>query len=425
MLSILTGLKNRFRASSYSKDIAWLASGTIIAQAVMLASMPIYSRLYSPADFAIQNLFIQFVGFMAVAATLRYEYFIQLPKRNLDSQRLIHLVFFLGVAATVLLTPVAWLFRTTFARWAGDAALAPWLIFVPVSAMVLSLSVAVQGSAQRRNLFRRSGEAEVAGKIGFSGTIFAGYFMLPGAGGLVFAWLTGPCIKIAWLLSGTRRLKFGGYKVYLRLAKKYGKMSGSMALSHVLMSCTSLIPIVYITREYGAATLGQYALASQVVSLPSALLGSAIGSVYYQRASACWARGLSFGDIWQSTAKKLLLIGLPIYSLATLIIPFGFPLIFGNVWRPAGQYGAILAISAFFSFASTPMDKACLVVGAWWYIPTWHAARTATTGLVTGMALYFHWGVNLFLIVLTLQQIVLYLVDYWSQRSFAHRVPAS
>jgi teichuronic acid exporter len=422
-LHFIGELRERFKASTYWKDIAWLASGMAVAQVITLATLPVFSRLFTPSDFAVQNLFGQIASFMTIVATLRYEYFIQLPKRHRDGLQLIQLVAMLGLLATVLLTPLAWLFRETFARWAGNAALAPWLVFVPVTGMAMSVSVAMQGGAQRRRLFRRSGEAEVVGKVGYACVTLAGWYTLPGAGGLVLGWLGAALGKISWLLRRPLRADSGRLVDLLRLARVYGRMAGSLALSSVFYVSSVAIPSVFIAHAYGSATLGQYALASMAVCLPTVLLGNAIGSVFYQRAAERWARGSNFMDIWRSTVKKLLLIGLPLFSAAVLTLPWLFPLLFGKVWRPAGYFGAILALSSFFAFLTCPMDKACLVVGVWWYTPLWHAVRAATTGMVVGMALLFHWDMDVFIVFFAVQQILLFLIDFFAEWRFAHRQP--
>jgi teichuronic acid exporter len=382
-------LIHRFRASVYWKDVAWLTSGTVVAQAITLATMPVFSRIFTPSDFAVQNLFGQLAGFFAVVTTLRYEFFVQLPKQDDDALLLVQLVAILGFFVTLVLTPVLWLFRDIIARWAGDAALSAWLVFIPCTAATMSLAIALQGGVQRQLLFRRSGESEVVGKASYSITTLAGWFFLPGAGGLVMSYLGAALGKIVWLSRDIRCASYGKYSDLMRVARAYMRMSGSMVLSHMFLVCTVAIPAVFIVRTYGSETLGQYSLSYLVVCFPSSLLGGAIGNVYYQRASERWAQGFSFGDLWRSTAKKLMLIGLPFYGAAILTMPWLFPLLFGNVWSPAGRYGAILAISAFFSFATVPMSWACLVVGAWWYVPLWHAARTMTTGMVAVMALFF------------------------------------
>ena len=165
------------------------------------------------------------------------------------------------------------------------------------------------------------------------------------------------------------------------------------------------------------------ALAHFVVCFPSVLLATAIGNVFYQRASERWANGSGFGDLWRSTAMKLLLIGIPVYAVAILALPWALPLLFGGNWRPAGAYGAVLAISSFFAYLANPLEWSSLVVGAWWYISLWNAARTVTTAIVAGLALRFQWGMDAFINALVIQQVALYLVDFWAEWLFSHRTP--
>jgi len=423
-ISVIRDLTDRLNASTYWKDVGWLSSGTLVANAIMLATMPVFSRIFSPADFGVQNLFIQFAGFYAVVATLRYEYFVQLPKQDDDALLFVQLVAILGFFNTLVMTPVLWLLRDIISRLAGDSALSIWLVFIPVTAAAISLAIALQGWAQRQLLFQRSGEAEVVGKASYSITTLVGWFFFQGAGGLVMSYLGAALGKIFWLSRGVRYTSCAKYSHFILMVRAYMRMAVSLALSHALLACTVAIPSVFISRNYGSEILGQYALSSLVVSFPTSLLGNAIGNVYYQRSSECWAKGFSFGDIWQSTAKSLLLIGIPLYGTAILISPWLFPLLFGDAWAPAGHYGAVLAISAFFSFATSPMDKGFLVVRAWFYPFLWHAGRVLTTAMVVGMALFFEWSMDVFISILVIQQTALYLIDYCAEWHFAHREPS-
>ena len=413
---------SRIKGSTYWKDIAWLASGTVLAQVVTFATMPLFTRLFAPSDFAVQNLFSQIATFAAVAATYRLEYFVQLPKHDDDALFLVQLVSLMGIAATAFLTPVLWLFRENISVYCGASELAPLLALIPVTAAAMSVAVAFQGLAQRQKSFRRSGEAEIAGKACYALTILAGWYLLPGAAGLVVGWLGASLGKMFWLYKENRWPKIGAISDFKRIFRRYFSLGGALMVSHILLSCTTAIPSIFIARHYGAETLGQYALAFQAVCLPSSLLGAAIGNVYYQRASECWAQGVSFSEVWKTTAKKLIIIGLPVYLIAVFALPWIFPLVFGEVWGPAGRYAAILGVSAFFSFATSPLDKACLVVGAWWYVPLWHAARTITTIAVVAVTYYLKLDISIFLFVFSIQQIALYLVDYWSEWKFSQRL---
>jgi O-antigen/teichoic acid export membrane protein len=169
--------------------------------------------------------------------------------------------------------------------------------------------------------------------------------------------------------------------------------------------------------------LGQFALAFQVIYLPWALLANAVDSTYYQRAAERWAQGRHLADLWAMTAKKLLLMGLPIYGAAFLLSPSLFPWVFGPAWGQAGQYAALLAPGAFFAFITSPLGRTCLIVGTAWYLPLWHAARTAGVALVAYLAWRGSWSPDGFITSLVIQQILLFLIDYGAEWRFAGYKP--
>lgn len=417
-------LWRRLKASSYWKDVAWLVSGTLVAQAMIFASYPLFTRLYRPTDFAVANLFSQIVVLVSVLTTVRYECFVQIPRRHGEGWHLVQLVGALALLAFLVLTPIGWFFRATFARWAGEPRLAPWVVFIPVTAALTSLAAAFQGWEQRRRRFRRSSEAEVAAKVGYVGSTLAGYFLLPGSGGLVLGSNTFAMVgKLAWLVRiGRKRLAFDARDLRAA-ARKLGRLAGSLTLSQALLAVTNFIPLLFIAHAYGPEVLGQFSLALQAVYLPTALVGNATSSVYYQRASARWAQGQSFSGLWRSTVLRLLLIGLPAYGAATVLLPTVFPVVFGGKWVIAGRYAGILAISSFFGFVASPIEKGCLVVGAWWYIPLWHATRTLSNAVLAFLALTRGWGINTYLIGFTALSGLMYGIDFWAETLFAFQHP--
>ena len=425
----------RLKDSSYWRDIAWLASGNAMAQAIGIAAMPLLTRLYSPQDFALQSLFLQVIGFAVVLVTWRYEYFVQLPKEHADAVALLLLVAGMGAGGALVATLLIWGFQQTIADLLGVPALASWLVLVPATAALMCLSIGMQNFVQRQGLYRQSSLSELANKASYVGTALAGYWIFIAPAGLILATAASALGKILWLSRtlGTDAGKSGAFANFRgqlkarapyslrRVARVYFRLSGSVVASHLLMSCTAIIPSVFIVRAYGTESLGQFALAASTIYLPSGLIGNAIGQVYYQRAAESWAAGRSFADLWRSTAKRLVLVGLPIYATLALVSPWVYPFVFGPVWVDAGVYAAAMAVSAFFSFISTPLDRGCLVVGAWLYIPIWHAARALSTALVAWLAWFNSWNIHVFVVVLVAQMSILFLIDYWAEYRFALR----
>lgn len=418
--------------SSYWRDIAWQASGNSLAQLVGVLGIPILSRLYSPSDFGTQSLFIQASVFAAGLMTLRFEYFIQLPRSERYAGALSRLVIALGVIATLVLTPMAWVWRNELAALLGDPKLVPWLVGVPVTSFLVSCALLTQHWAQRWRDYRASGVSELVGKLSYIGVGLAGALFSFQPGGLIAATAFSALGKIAWLTTRARLRPVQEQcfhsptvnwrrdaTLMARVGRLYQRQSVSMVLSHILSTLTGMVPAVAIAHFYGSGVLGQYALVMATVFLPSGLIGTAIGQVYYQRAGADYARHVFLFPLWKSTATKVAIIGVPMYALIALLAPFAYPLLFGGAWGIAGDIAPIIAITAFFSFASAPMDRTSLIVGAWWYLPLWHTARVIVVVFTTALAWLNGWSFEGYISALVAQHCVAYSIDLMASFCFS------
>ena len=412
--------------SSYWRDISWVASGTVIAQAISLLSMPLLTRLYDPAAFASLSIFTQLAALAAVVLTLRFEYALPLPRRRLDAVALLWLVVALGAAGALLWTGVAALLAPQLAGMLSSESALLWLL-APLTGMLISLAVATQYFAQRQLNYRRIGIAEVGNKVVYLLTALLGLWLLPSPAGLLLAVGAGALGKTLLLASpdslerwrGRRRRARAWARLLLRNAARYRGLSASMVGSHLMLTLTGLIPSLYVAQAFGADTLGQMALVISTTYLPSALIGAAVGQVYFQRAAQRWAQGQDFAELWRITARKLALIGLPIYAGLALVAPWVYPIVFGAQWQLAGQFASIMSLSAYLSFLTTPLDRSCIVAGAWRYIPLWHFGRLASTVAVVALSRWLDWSATTFIIALTLQMSLLYLIDFFAERAFA------
>ena len=414
--------------SNFMKDISWVFSGNAMSQLIALMALPLLSRIFSPSDFAVQNLFTQIIAFATVAVTWRYEYFIALPDTNENAQAIKKLVFILALISTVIGTPLLWIFREPLAGWLGEPEMASYLPMALASAALLSVALVLQNMSQRDQNFRLSSLSEVASKIGYVGAALAGGWLIAGPWGLLVAAAIGAVAKISVLAFGqTEQHKqhhpMQNLRAIPRVMHFYRHLAGSMSLSHIFMALTGLIPSVFIAHTHGKEILGQYALVAATLFLPSALLGSAMGQVFYQRAAASWARRENFIGLWMRAVRWLLLIGIPFYFLVWLISDWVYPFVFGATWSMAGAFATLLVPAAFFSFLTSPLDRGCLVVGAWKYVLAWHSFRACSTAAVALLSLFLGWSVEWFLICLSTQMCFCYLIDFWAGHIFASQQP--
>lgn len=422
-------LRAKLAASAYLRDILWQGSGNTLAQALGVLAMPLLTRLYSPADFGALNIFAQIVAALTIVLTLRLEYFIVMPKEDAQARAMLAFLIRFGLASTVLLSALAFYYRQDWAAAIGTERIGAWLPLAPGAAFLISLSFAYQQFAQRQQLYRHSGLAEVLNKsLYVLAALIGGWFF--GLPALILATSVGYAAKWLWLRQTLRPWLVGSVPIDSRSTepafvgvKPYARLAGSYMLAHGFFAITSTVPVLFIGKHYGSDALGQFSLAMTSLFLPSMLISSAIGQVYFERAAKHHADGQPFFTLWQGTAKNIFLLGIPLYLGTYFLAPWIYPWVFGKAWTTAGAYAQLIAIAAAASFISAPMDKSALIVHAWWYSPVWHGLRAATTVGVVAWAAMQGWGMDVFLPVLVAQMTLMCLLDLVANAGFAHQSP--
>ena len=112
---------------------------------------------------------------------------------------------------------------------------------------------------------------------------------------------------------------------------------------------------ILISSFFSVATLGFYSLVQKILGMPSALIGSSIGQVFFQEASEAKKKDGNALNVYKRTIKKLLIIGIFGFGILFFLIEDIFTFVFGEKWRVAGEYAQIV-IPFFlvrFIFAST------------------------------------------------------------------------
>jgi len=401
----------------------WMSCGSAASGLIGIMVMPIVSRLYTPSQFASANLISLVSGFVAVIITFRFEQLIQLPTRAKEAWLLVRVVCLASLVSTALLSPILYIFRKYLSNLLGNADIAQWLVFVPLIAAGMGISVALSGWVQRGRGFPRSALASVSEKIGYSAVVFPGRWLLPGAGGLVLAGV-GSTIGMLFILRPRGKWKLlGGLGGAYLVIKKYAKLSAGLVYSNTLLSISTLLPAIYIARHYGADDLGQYALVSQALALPASIIGRPINSVFHQRSAQMWAIGCGYKPLFLDTIKKVICISIPVFGLIAGLSPFVFPLIFGVSWIKGGAFSSILSVGYFFSFLNSPTDRGSHVVNAWWHYPCWQSMRLVTIGSVFYAAGLFSLRIESFLWLLSAQMTVAALYDIYFQWRFSCWTP--
>lgn len=352
--------------SAYARNVLTLMTGTTLAQAIPIAISPILTRLYSPEEFGRFALYMAVASIASVLVTGRYELAILLPRRDKDALHIAALAMVLSAAISAVLLLVVLFFAQPIAALLGDAALAPWLYWVPASTLLLGLYQSLNYWSNRKAQYKRlaisrtvqSGSAALAQL----GSGYAG----SGAVGLVGGQITGQVLATSVLARLIWREDHRAIQALrplrgLALARKYINFPKYLIVAHGFNTASGQMPVLLLSALFNTAAAGFFTLTQRVMAAPMSLIANALGDVFRQEASQAYIHQGQCKVIYQKTFKRLLLISVVPFTIFFFAAPALFSWVFGEQWRVAGEYAQILTPMAFLQFITSPLSSMYMI----------------------------------------------------------------
>lgn len=319
-----------------------IATGTAAAQALVFATRPVLTRLYSPEAWGVLTLFITAITFLSAVASGGYRYAILLPARaddaagvaalSLGGALLTGLVTAAGVAVAqaagwLAPDPLWWLLPPAIVFLEGGLTAETWMTrydrFAPVSASRITQQIVTVGVHLAAGLAG-------AGAGWLVGGTAAGYVASGALVGMWLAWRGGPMASLwRW-----RRIGM--------LARRYVRFPLFSAPAALLNLVSTRIPVFVLAAVATPADVGQFGIAFGSLALPLGLVTGSVGQVFFVRAAEA-SRDGDLSGLTRGVLRGLLAVtAFP--CLAVLAAgPTLFAFVFGDVWATAGVYARVLA----------------------------------------------------------------------------------
>jgi O-antigen/teichoic acid export membrane protein len=373
--------KERIFSDSLSKGIFIIASGTIIGQLITVVTMPILTRLYSPSDYGVLGLFSSSLTILGMAGGFSYEYALPLPKNDGDAANLFTVFLFILSFTSLFFLIIIFLFGNSVLSFFRIDVLEPYAVLLIFGFFGGSLYAGLTYWVTRRRDYTRITKTKIY--QGFGGSfskIILGIFAVGPIGLLIGAVLSqmmgiGTLVRYMWkkdrdLFKTISPSRMG------EIAKQYIQFPLFACPAAIINTIGLQLPVFMIAAIYGLKTVGMYTMAYAVLVLTSSLISSSMTQVYYAEVSHLMrANSREIKKLFISTTKKLLFIGIPLIIIPSLLAPFFFPIIFGELWNEAGFFCLPLAIMALSNFVISPTS----ILGAYGYnhwVLIWDTSRT-------------------------------------------------
>jgi O-antigen/teichoic acid export membrane protein len=337
--------------------------GTALAQLLAIVAMPVLSRLYSPGDFGALAVFMAVSSIVATAVTLRYETSILLPKKEQEAISLVLLSLALAMFLGMACGAIVWLLPAGIRATLGVSAVGGWLP-VAVAAGIATAMVAI-GTAwlNRQRAYLKIAQLRITqsalGALLGIGLGIYGY----GAGLLAAQFvslLVVAVIAIAGLVTMFTRWRKQDINDVARAQIAAPKYLLPTALLDVV---TLQLPVLLITAWFSSEAAGQFSMAWKILALPMALVGAAVGQVFFERISADIHSNIDL--VRRRYVRVSLMLGGVAIFPALLVATYGeelFEFVLGQAWGASGKMAELLVISMSMYFVFSPTTSILLVL---------------------------------------------------------------
>ncbi len=351
------------------KGIGGRASLMFVNMLVLLVT----SRVMLPAEFgkfAIAQLAVD----LSAAASFAFVGIPLLQRhrlRSIDYRNAFTLLLIVGMAAGALLFACAGMIE----RWLGMTALAPLLraaaLIIPLRCLA-SFFIAV---LQRQSKVERIIVSQIKSQI-VAGLAITLVFALLGFGSwaLLFGLAAATAMEFGWCMKAA---KIRPYFTLTRESVRFLNDGRGPLANRILIFTSDSIDRLAIGGTFGASPLGTYTRASNLVLIPTNLIGLPAQVAllsWFSRIKGNKARiAEALGDA--IAFQGLLLV--PIAAALWLASPLLVHVLLGNKWSPAIPIAQILFVGAFARLGTTPFESAALAAGYAWGAARRQLASTA------------------------------------------------
>ena len=369
------------------RGLVWSLSGVGFQSLLRLVLLLVLARLSGPEAVGVVGAALVVVHIALVFSNLGISSAI-VQRAELDNSH-VYSAFALALLSGALITLAVQLLAPAITRFFGFAELTDVLRVLALIPLVANIGVVAEGLLRRALAFRKLALISVVSYAAGYGLVGIGLALL-GAGvwALVAASLTEFAIRALIMLVIRPHPKVG--PLDWAALWHFVVFSGGLTLRRFGHQLAQGLDNIVIGRWLGAEALGLYGRAYQLISLPPATIGKAMGAVMFPVLSRVQNDRPRLAAAYRRSTAVLALVGLPAAAAVIVIAPELIMVMLGPDWLGVIVPLQILAPGIFFRLIFQLSDALGVAAGTV-YAVAWRQGAHAALVLL-GALLGLYWG---------------------------------
>lgn len=347
---------------SFGQSIALLGGGTALGQGLAVLATPVLTRLFTPSDFGTLGAFIAMVWIWCQTIAWQYDQAIPVAKEDDVARSLLVLSLAVAGLMAVVIGIVSGPLAPMLFGSLKSTGLLPYLWLMPFGVLGAGLFQTLNCWAVREKEYWPMANARVGQSFAVIAAQFLGGLFWLGPLGLLLGDVVGRCLGTGFLaMLLWRKRNASPERISLAkvsaAAKRYWRFPAFSMGAALVSNASIIMPPLLFAAFFSAEEAGWFALAIRVVGAPSFLVGQAVGNVYWaEAADRVRNQPHALKGLFYRIVTRLITIFLIPMAILAAIGPWLFALVFGEVWRPAGEFVRFLALPFLLRIAVGPIS---------------------------------------------------------------------
>jgi len=349
--------------SSFFKSILILASGSLLAQLVMVVTAPILTRVFTVDQIGTYTYILSVTSIFMAVVNGRYDMAIVTERKEEYVYPLIKLALIIGFIISAIVT-IGYYIYSRYISSSNE-----YSLYIVIFIFIILISYSINNVLTSYN--NRKKEYKVMTSVYIVRTIYQNI-------GAIIMGLIGP--SVFSLLFPYSLGQFMGINKQYKSLKPYFKkvMEAESSQMKVVLKMHYKQPIfsapaifvnsfsyssisLFLEYLFGMAALGYYSISVRLLGLPLSIVSGNISKVFFEEASKEYNERSQYSNSLKKTFKFLVILAIPMVLSMIFFAPIICSIVFGDEWGIAGNYVAILAPMFGLKFIVTALSPALVV----------------------------------------------------------------
>ena len=350
-------LWDSIRESVLAREAATVVSGNVLAQVISMLAYLVLTRIFSPSDYALFNIFYSYIEVLVILSTCKYELAVIVAQDERETSAIVRFALRLNTVVSLLLLTVVAALYLTGSLPGNFSALGALVLLIPPMVFFCGSSRVYAAIFNRLHRYRLMAAYETANAS--AGAVLKALFGLLGMkqAGLPLGAVLGQAS--ANLLYRFRlrdvALPRPSHSEMLAAARKHRNFPFFVASKDFLNSFSSSLPFLWLALYFDRAEVGLFGLAFTIVFRPVNLINNACERVLYARTAESVRSRQSIGYIVRRFLLVINAVAIPVGILGWFVAEPLFTFLFGSNWTGCGIYVRALLPWIVLSLSSTSL----------------------------------------------------------------------